>query len=103
MHLYRGYRDYDRALAELEVARQTLPNDARIFQLMGYIQRRQGRWEEAIGNLERAADLDPRDIDTLRALAGNYSRLERLAELKTTLARILAVKPDDVFAKLGLA
>jgi serine/threonine protein kinase/TolB-like protein/Tfp pilus assembly protein PilF len=103
VHLYRGYRDYDRALAELEIARQTLPNDARIFQLMGYIQRRQGRWEESIRNLERAADLDPRDINTLRALAANYSRLERLAEAKTTWARVLAVKPDDVSTKLDLA
>jgi serine/threonine protein kinase/tetratricopeptide (TPR) repeat protein len=102
-HLYWGHRDYDRALAELEVARQTLPNDARIFRLMGYIQRRQGRWEESIRNLERAADLDPRDIDTLRALAANYSRLDRLAEAKTTSARILAVKPEDVFTKLDLA
>ncbi len=30
-NLYWGYLDYDGALAELEVARQTLPNDARIF------------------------------------------------------------------------
>jgi TolB-like protein/Tfp pilus assembly protein PilF/predicted Ser/Thr protein kinase len=103
VHLYRGYRDYEGALIELEIARQTLPNDARIFQLMGYIQRRQGRWEESIRNLEHAADLDPRDIDTLRPLADNYSRLERLAEAKTTLARVLAVKPDDVFTKLDLA
>ena len=36
VHLYRGYLDYDGALAELEIARQTLPNQARIFQLMGY-------------------------------------------------------------------
>jgi serine/threonine protein kinase len=42
VHLYRGYRDYDGALAELEVARHTLPNQARIFRLMGIIQRRQG-------------------------------------------------------------
>src|SRR5204862_1423699 len=28
VHLYRGYGDYDGALAELEVARQTLPNNA---------------------------------------------------------------------------
>src|SRR5439155_24096519 len=39
VHLYRGYGDYDGALAELEVARQTLPNNARIFQMMGFIQR----------------------------------------------------------------
>src|SRR5436190_15192297 len=29
--LFRGNRDYDGALAELETARQTLPNDARLF------------------------------------------------------------------------
>ena len=29
----------------------------RIFSLMGYIQRRQGRWEESTRNLERAVEL----------------------------------------------
>ena len=57
VHFYRGYRDYDGALAELEVARQTLPNDARIFQIIGFILRRQGRWEESRRNLGRAAGL----------------------------------------------
>ena len=62
-NLYWGYRDYDGALAELEVARQSLPNNARIFGLTGSIQRRQGRWEESTQNLERAAELNPRDIE----------------------------------------
>ena len=31
------------------------PMMRRIFRLMGYIQRRQGRWEESTRNLERAA------------------------------------------------
>src|SRR4030095_14062211 len=44
-NLYRGYLDYDAALAELEVAAQTLPNDAGVFELRGYIQRRQGKQE----------------------------------------------------------
>src|SRR6185369_9485938 len=39
-HLYRGYLDYDGALAEVEIARQTLPNDARLFELKGYVERR---------------------------------------------------------------
>ena len=69
VHLYRGYRDYDGALAELEIARQTLPNHARIFAMMGYIQRRQGHWEESTRNLERAVELDPRDIETLQQIA----------------------------------
>ena len=54
--------DYNGALAELELARQTLPNDPRIFELTGYIQRRQGRWEESTRDLERAMELDPRNV-----------------------------------------
>ena len=71
-HLYNGYLDYDGALAELEVARQTLPNDPRIFRLTGYIQRRQGHWEESTRNLERALELDPRNLNTLDNLGDSY-------------------------------
>ena len=85
VHLYRGYRDYDGALAELEVARQTLPNQARIFQLMGDIQRRHGRLDEAMRNLQRAAELDPRDAETLMDLSDIYGQLGRTAEAKTGL------------------
>jgi serine/threonine protein kinase/tetratricopeptide (TPR) repeat protein len=103
VHLYRGYLDYDGALAELEVARQTLPNQARIFQLMGFIQRRQGHWEDSRRNLERVAELDPRDINTLDMLSGDYARFRRYAEAKTWLTRAVAVAdPDDISMKLAL-
>src|SRR6266446_2483949 len=102
VHLYRGYRDYDGALAELEIARQTLPNQARIFQLMGFIQRRQGHWQESTRNLERAADLDPRDLGTLEPLSADYARFRRYAEAKTWLTRAIAVaEPDDIGMKLA--
>ncbi len=39
-NLYQGHLDYIGALAELEIARRTLPNDPRIFELLGYITRR---------------------------------------------------------------
>src|SRR5207253_2237230 len=71
-NLYWGYRDYEGALAELEIAHRSLPNDARIFRLKASIQRRQGRWEESTRNLERAAELDPRDIETLTGVGANY-------------------------------
>jgi serine/threonine-protein kinase len=94
-NLYRGYLDYDGALAELEIARQTLPNDPRLFELKGYIERRQGRWEEATRNLERAADLDPRNVDTLQQIALSYEDLRRYAEEKLVLDRALAIEPND--------
>src|SRR5258705_8773694 len=44
LHLYNGYLDDDAALAELEVARLSLPNDSAMFFLVGLIRRRQGNW-----------------------------------------------------------
>jgi len=94
-NLYQGYRDYDGALAELELARQTLPNDWRVFFQSGLIERRQGRWEEAIRDLERAIELDPRNSFTLGQTAASYQTLRRYAEEKATCDRILAFEPND--------
>jgi serine/threonine protein kinase/Tfp pilus assembly protein PilF len=102
-NLYRGYLDYNGALAELEAAVSSLPNDPRIFELEGYIQRRQGRWEEAIRNLERAADLDPRNVFTLEQLALSYQLLRRYAETKTMLDRILTIEPNNLEVKAARA
>ncbi|MEO7724086.1 MAG: hypothetical protein ABIU29_05270, partial [Chthoniobacterales bacterium] len=103
VHLYRGYRDFDGALAELEVARQTLPNHAPIFSMMGFILKRQGRWEESRRSLERAAELDPRDLLALREVASSYILFNRYAEAKSWSARAVAVAgPDDAVMKLEL-
>src|SRR5213079_1113886 len=95
-NLYRGYLDYDAALAELDVAAKTLPNDAAVFELKGYIERRQGRQEEAVRSLERAIDLDPRNTFTLQQIALSYHHLRRFAEEKSVLDRALAIEPNDI-------
>ena len=98
-HLYNGYLDYDGALAELEIARRSLPNNPRIFAVMGYIQRRQGRWEESLRNFERAIELDPRSLNTLGNIADSYGGARRYAEQKSTLDRMLTIARNDVEAK----
>ena len=102
-NLYWGYLDYNGALAELEVARQTLPNDSRVFELKGLIQRRQGRWEESTQNLERAIDLDPRNFFTLQQIAISYGVLRRYNEETSVLNRALTIQPTDVDSKVALA
>jgi tetratricopeptide (TPR) repeat protein len=57
-HFYFSYCNYDRAREELAKAQRALPNNAQIFALLGLIDRRQGRWEEATRNLEHAMDLN---------------------------------------------
>jgi eukaryotic-like serine/threonine-protein kinase len=102
-YVYQGYLDYDGALAELEVARRTLPNDRRIFQLMGYIQRRLGHWEESTRSLERAVDLDPRDFFGLQQMAAAYAFLRRYNEQKSLLDQAMAIEPDHIDTQLGRA
>jgi len=95
-HLYRGYLDYEGALAELEIAKRTLPNDPLIFEQKGYIYRRQGKQEEGLRNLERAVELDPRNFFTLQQIALSYLNLRRYRDMIAVLDRALAIKPDDV-------
>jgi TolB-like protein/Flp pilus assembly protein TadD len=95
-NLYWGYLDYNGALAELELARQTLPNDFRVPRLMGAIQRRQGNWEESTRNLERSAELNPRNLEPRESIAINHTFLRRYAELRSALASTLAVFPNDL-------
>jgi len=68
IHFYWGYLNYDRAREELAKAQHALPNNAQIFQFLGLIDRRQGRWDEAIRHLEHAVDLDPRNMDVISEL-----------------------------------
>jgi TolB-like protein/class 3 adenylate cyclase/Tfp pilus assembly protein PilF len=72
VHFYNGYLDYDRARDELAIAVRTMPNNARIFEWSGYIDRRQGRWEAATRDFERAIEFDPQNRDLLFQTAFTY-------------------------------
>jgi serine/threonine-protein kinase len=80
-----------------------LPNKASVFKLKGLIERRQGKPEEAVRNLQRALDLDPRNIDTLQEIALSYRLLRRFAEQKSVLERALDIEPNNIAIKLELA
>src|SRR5262249_10557511 len=99
-HLYWAYLDYDRARAELAIAARTLPNDPRVLQLSGFIDRRQGRWSEAVHEMERAVEMDPRNVHTLMNLATTYVLLRAYKEASDTWDRALAVNPNNVEARL---
>jgi tetratricopeptide (TPR) repeat protein len=91
-YLFYGLNDDAGALAELEIARRTLPNDPRLFELTGYILPQ----EEGLRNLERAVELDPRNFETLQQISLSYQYLGRYAEAIAALDRALAIVPDNV-------
>jgi TolB-like protein/class 3 adenylate cyclase/Tfp pilus assembly protein PilF len=102
-YLYYGRRDYAGALAELESARRALPNDPRIFELTGFILRRRGDQEEGLRNLQRAAELDPRNFYTLQQITVSYQGLGHYAEGIAALDRALSIVPDNVETRAARA
>ena len=102
-NLYRGYLDYDRALSELAIVQQTSPNDPRVSELIGYIDRRQGRYEEGVRNLQKALELDPRNLYLLQQISLSYKLLRRPSEEAATLDRALLILPQDVDTRVARA
>jgi TolB-like protein/Flp pilus assembly protein TadD len=102
---YYCYRDYDRARSELAIARRLLPNEPLVFATLAWIDRRQGRWQDHLRNVNRALELDPRNVFILHQVAGTYQVLRRYNNLMATFDRALAVEPSDAVARVarGLA
>jgi TolB-like protein/Flp pilus assembly protein TadD len=100
LHFYYGYLDYDRAREELAVALRTLPNNARIFELNGYIDRRQARWNDAVRNLELAVELDPRNDDIFFGTGFTYLCARDYKRAREIANRALALPTKNNYARL---
>jgi len=92
---YQGSRDYARAREELAIARRTIPNNAEVYSITSWIDRRQGRWDEAVKKQEKAAELDPRNSKILNALAVLYDVLRRYDEEEAVFDRAIAANPSS--------
>jgi serine/threonine-protein kinase len=101
--LYRCHLDYDRARAELALAARALPNNSEIFELTGYMDRRQGRWEESDRSLQRALGLDPRNFLILQQLALSYQEVHKFGPMAAALDRALTLAPGDLDTRVTRA
>ena len=99
-YYYYGFRDYARARSELAIARRSLPNDAEVFLYTGLIDRREGHWEDSTRNIERALELDPRNLFILQQLAVTYQSQRRYADEARTYDRALSIMPGDQYTRI---
>ena len=98
---YWGRRDYDAALAEFEKARKTLPNSANVLTAIAFVHRRQGKMEQALDELQRAAALNPRDNLLAREVGSTLVYMRRYAEAVPQYDRTLVLVPDDIETQVG--
>ena len=93
-YYYYGYRDYELARTELAIAHDAAPNDAEVWDAMAAVDRRQGRWESALANFEKAKELDPRNPSVLWNLAETYACLGRYDEAARGFADGVQINPE---------
>lgn len=97
---YWGFRDYGRALQELRIAGEGLPNSAEVLEMTGYVQRRQGRWDRAIESLERAMELDPRNAILITSLGQAYDATYQFREALRLQNRMVEFAPANLLYRV---
>jgi TolB-like protein/Flp pilus assembly protein TadD len=93
---YYGHRDYQQALEEYSLAAKRLPNDSLIVAEIGWVRRRQGRFDEAIAGLEKALELDPRNAYLASELADTYRFVRQYPEADRYYDLSISLAPDQV-------
>lgn len=100
-YYYRGFLDYGRATEILESIRRARPNYE--MSLLGYIQRRQGKWEESLVTLEREFRLNPRASDLAHQIGLSYTCLRRYKTAEEWFERAIMINPERVYSHLARA
>src|SRR5262249_4600778 len=101
---YRVQRDFAGAWQAYDEARKRLPNSALVYQYMGYVERRLGRWADAEPHYKKATELDPQNFQLFASEGGEYfSYLRRFDEAHAAFDRALAISPGEPNALAGKA
>jgi len=98
---YLGYtwvdmgRNLERATAMIKRATELRPNDGAIIDSLGWAYYRQGRYAEAVTQLERAVELKASDPVITDHLGDSYWQVGRRAEAEFQWRRALGLKPES--------
>jgi tetratricopeptide (TPR) repeat protein len=91
--MYFDKQDYKETISILNKAKQYVPDDFRIFMLLGIAYNRAGLQQDSRVALERAVELNPTDLNALSSLGLTYDALEMHAESDSSYERALRIDP----------
>ena len=96
-YYYWGFLDYGKAREMLARAAEKAPNDAELHGVLGWVMRRDGDFEGAIEEIERSAELDPRNIITILSVAETYGYLLNWGAMEEWIERGELVDPASTY------
>ncbi|MDQ6860843.1 MAG: hypothetical protein M3032_06775, partial [Verrucomicrobiota bacterium] len=100
LYFYVVGRDLPRAENEVIAALRAAPTSIDALQLAPEIERRLGKFKEALDHCEQAIALDPRDPALIPVAAEIYTALRRYTDTERIVDRALAVVPPQFAAPL---
>src|SRR5438270_4056488 len=103
--LYHYYMesDYEAALRELGLAAEALPNDGDVGLYTAAVERRRGKWTQAIAAYQHAEQLDPRHAITIYDASQTHFGLRDWRTAAERMDRVLALFPDSFNVKIQRA
>jgi serine/threonine-protein kinase len=93
-YYYCGYRDYDKALEEYAIAKKGLPNNQGIYNVEGWIMRRQGRFEEALDNFTKSFQLNPKSGNAAWEVAYTYHCMRNYDQALVHIDKAIELDPS---------
>ncbi|PWB74349.1 hypothetical protein C3F09_04085 [candidate division GN15 bacterium] len=99
-YYYHGLRDYERALDEFSKVLRIQPNNALALASIAWVERRQGKWQEAIAGLEQVNRLDPRDAWYRYELGMTYYCVHRYSEAIAQFDQVIDLQPTHQWVYL---
>jgi TolB-like protein/Tfp pilus assembly protein PilF len=100
---YWCLRDYDTAYAEFTIAEKGMPGHSEALAAMGFVRRRQGKFDSALRLFEKAVDLNPMDTHFAIQVADTLCSLRRYSEAEHYYDRSIRFLPDQVAAHVAKA
>jgi serine/threonine protein kinase/Tfp pilus assembly protein PilF len=104
-YYYHGRSDWDRALEEFAIVRESQPNNSDLLSFIGYVKRRQGKFEEALANIKRASELDPLSNILASELGETFELMRNYPEAMRYYNRAISLVPNlpgQYYDKSGL-
>ena len=105
LYLYWGEWKFEEAVDALAKARAIQPSNAWVHLQLGNIRRRQGQWEQAVREYERAGEFDPRFHIIWFNIGHLYLHTRQYDQAEPFLDRAITLQPtflDAYLLKLGL-
>ena len=95
VYYYWGRSDHVRALDELTIAWEARTNNSEFLAMIGYVQRAQGKLEQALTDLGKAFELNPLDYPLACELGGTLEHMRKYQEAESYYERAILLAPDE--------